>query len=131
MTAEFIPFDPARVSVTVWCYPFEETRTPNNPCYWVATCEIAGRVFEARSRRDAPRELARAFLAAGIPDRPMRITYAGVRGTRRYGSFHAEAAWTTVESATVPVRRGRFSSLADAEGSERLNSVIGGWPENP
>jgi hypothetical protein len=129
MPAEIIPFDQSRVPLEVSCRPLPETRTANNPLYWVASCEVDGRTFEARSRRDAPRELARVLLAAGIPDRPLRISYAGVKGARRYSSFHAEAASTTVESASTPVRRSRYAErtdhISELEGSEPANGSYG------
>ena len=129
MPAEILPFDQSRIPLEASCRPLHETRTPHNPCYWIATCTVDGCTFEARSRRDAPRELARVLLAASIPDRPMRISYAGTKGTRRYASFHAEAAWTTVESASTPVRRSRYAErtdqISELEGSEPANGSYG------
>jgi hypothetical protein len=48
--------------------PEEGTVTAENSCYWTASCTITGRAHTARSRRIAPRELARLLVGAGIPD---------------------------------------------------------------
>jgi hypothetical protein len=45
---------------------------------------IDGQSFSARSKHGAPKELARQFVAAGIPDASMEIAYAGLRGTMSY-----------------------------------------------
>ena len=44
-----------------------------------------------RGRSMAPNELARQLVAAGIPDAPMEIAHAELRGTMSYRSFHAAA----------------------------------------
>jgi hypothetical protein len=102
-----------RDAIAVFCRPLEETRTAQNSCYWLAECEIDGQRFAARSRRDAPKELARALVEAGIPDLAMVVSYAGLRGVMRYRSVHAFADWTTVENASTPVRNARFERLED------------------
>jgi len=128
------PHHARRDAVAVSCRPLEETRTAGNSCHWLAECEIDGQLFEARSRRDAPKELARALVAAGIPDRAIVVSYAGLRGTMSYRSFRVIADFTTVESASRPVHRGRFEHFdteGRSEGSEGVNSAAASarkWP---
>jgi hypothetical protein len=68
-------------ALAVHCCPLEETGTPNDCCEWVAECEINGRRFVARSREGVIYELARILAAAGIEDRPLCVTFAGVAAT--------------------------------------------------
>jgi hypothetical protein len=92
-------------ALAVHCRPLEETRGPNSPCQWLAGCEVDGRRFLARSRQGAVYELARRLVAAGIEDRPLCITFAGVVGQVTWGSFAAAARWTLTEGAATPLRR--------------------------
>jgi hypothetical protein len=92
-------------ALAVHCGPLEETRSPNSSCQWLAECEVAGRRFAARSRQGAVYELARMLVAAGIEDRPLCVTFAGVVGLVTWGSFAAAARWTLTEGAATPLRR--------------------------
>ena len=78
---------------------------PNSSCQWLARCEIDGRRFEARSRQGAVYELARLLVSAGIEDRPLCVTFAGVAGHMMWGSFAAAARWTLTEGVATPLRR--------------------------
>jgi hypothetical protein len=95
-------------ALAVHCRPLEETRGPNSSCQWLAECEVDGRPFAARSRQGAVYELARMLVAAGIEDRPLRVTFAGIAGHMTWGSFVAAARWTLTEGAATPLRIRRW-----------------------
>jgi hypothetical protein len=92
-------------AIQVHCRPLEDTRTPNRPCQWLAECEIDGRYFVARSRHGAVYELARVLVAAGVEDRPLRVTFAGLAGYMTWPSFVKAARWTLTEGVATPLRR--------------------------
>jgi hypothetical protein len=88
---------------------------------WEASTEIDGKPYSAASRHGAPQALARALLAAGIPDQPVEVRSevcvfdngAEIRteelcGCRRYRSLHRIAGWTFQEGATAPLRCIRY-----------------------
>lgn len=83
--------------------PDEQHRT-NRGCPWVATCEIAGTSYAARSRSGAPYALARILVAAGIPDQPMSLVTQGLKGEMRFRSIHRMAGWTVAESSSTPAK---------------------------
>jgi hypothetical protein len=78
-------------AIRVHCRALEETRGPNRPCLWLAECDVDGRHFDARSRHGVVYEMARVLVAAGIADRPLRVTFAGVAGHMTWPSFVAAA----------------------------------------
>jgi hypothetical protein len=94
-------------ALAVHCRPLEETRSPNDCCEWLAECEVDGRRFAARSREGAVYELARMLVSAGIQDRPLYVTFAGVAGYMKWRSFAAAAPWTLTEGRTTRLRRVR------------------------
>jgi hypothetical protein len=96
------------MTISIHQRPLEERRTPENSCTWVAETEIAGQSFAARSRRGAPQELARALAAAGVPDQPVRVESAGLRGEMRYPSLHRMAGMTYVEGRSTLLQRARY-----------------------
>jgi hypothetical protein len=98
-------------ALAVHCCPLEETRTPNDCCEWVAECEIDGRRLVARSREGVIYELARILVAAGIEDRPLCVTFAGVAGHMTWSSLAAAAQWTLTEGAATPLRRRRWKNF--------------------
>ena len=99
----------------------ETSRTPNKACYWIASAMIDGEQFIARSRYGAVNELARQLVAAGIPDAPMFVYTAGLRGFATIPSFHRAANWTYEESAGVPLHRIPYARRAAAR--ERARSI--------
>jgi hypothetical protein len=87
---------------------------------WEASTEIGGKPDSATSRHGAPQALARALVAAGIPDQPVEvrsevcvfddsaeIRSEVLRGCIRYRSLHAMAK-TTFEEGDRPLHRARF-----------------------
>jgi hypothetical protein len=98
-------------ALAVHCRPLEETRGPNSSCQWLAECEVDGRRFTACSRQSAVCELARMLVAAGIKDRPLSVTFAGVTGSMTWGSFAAAARWTLTEGVRTRLRRAPWKSF--------------------
>ena len=98
-------------AIRVHCRPLEETRGPNRPCQWLAECEVVGRHFVARSRHGAVYELARVLVAAGVEDRPLRVTFEGLAGHMTWPSFAAAAQWTLIEGVATPLRRKRWKKF--------------------
>lgn len=92
--------------------PLEDTRTPERSCVYEAVCEV-GRRYSARSRHAATNELARALVSARVPDQPVEIRQAGIKGCITYRSLHELARWAYHESATVTLRRVRWKPLPD------------------
>lgn len=90
--------------------PDEVTRTRMRGCRWVAAATMPdGQTLSAASRTGAPQALARALVAAGTPDAPVRVFSAGLRGYTAYRSLHAMAVWVYREAETKPVHRARFA----------------------
>ena len=84
-------------AIVVRVRPFEETRTPNSGCVWLAECEVEGQPFEARCRHGAANALARELVAAGIAEAPLEVHCDGVAGCLRWGSVAAAARRTYTE----------------------------------
>jgi hypothetical protein len=93
--------------------PVEETPTPERSCVYEAECEVDGRRYSARSRHGAANELARVLVSAGVPDQPVEIRQAGIKGCMTWHSLHELARWTYHESATVTLRRVRWKPPPD------------------
>jgi hypothetical protein len=118
--------------VTIRQHPLEDSRTSENSCAWIAETEIAGQRFEARSRRGAPQELARALVAAGIPDQPVQVENAGLRGAMHYRSLHSMAGGTFTEGIHTLLSRAPYRAfdMAKPEPPEGSALRIGdGLPE--
>jgi hypothetical protein len=94
--------------ITIHQHSLENSRTAENSCTWLAETEIDRQRFEARSRRGAPQELARALVAAGIPDQPVRVEHVGLRGHMAYPSLHRMAGVTYVEGRSTILHRARY-----------------------
>jgi hypothetical protein len=87
---------------------------------WEASTEIDGKSYSAVSRHGGPQALARALVAAGIPDQPVEvrsevcvfdngaeIRTEELRGCISYRSLHAMAE-ATFEEGDRPLHRARF-----------------------
>lgn len=98
--------------IEIMQHPDEASRTPSMGCAWVATCEIAGRRFTARSRHGAPNALARQLVEAGIADHPVEVREIGRPGAMRYRSLHKMAGYTYTEG-NHPLKRKRYIAPAD------------------
>lgn len=94
-------------------WPLESTRTPGRSCLYEVECEVDGRRYSARSRHEAPNELARVLVSAGVPDQPVEVRQVGIRGYLSWRSLHEMAPWSYEESAKVPLRRVRWKPPPD------------------
>jgi hypothetical protein len=110
------------VAILVKAYPLEATRAADGTCFWIAETTVDGRSFSARSKHGAPNELARQLVADGIPDAPMEIAHAELRGTMSYRSFHAAAKWAFTEGAKGELRRAPYRGAA-ADLADRFKTV--------
>ena len=124
--------------ITMRQRPLENTRTPQRSSIFEAECEVDGRRYSDRSRHGAPNELARLLVSAGVPDQPVEVRHAGIKGCLSWRSLHEMARWTYEESAGVPLRRVRWKPLPDftAAGRGRIAQnrgetppPVGGVPE--
>jgi len=66
--------------ITVHQRPLEATRTANKSCKWVAEAIVNGRTYTATSRIWPANDIARQLVAAGVPDAPMQVYTAGLKG---------------------------------------------------
>ena len=120
--------------ITIEQRPVEATRTPGNGCIWLAETVIDGKRYSARSRRGAALALARVLVAAGIPDQPICVRQAGLRGEMRYRSLHRMAMRTIEESVRTPIGDRQYREFPGrervGEGEVIAVAVPGGEPEN-
>ena len=76
------------MSITVHQRPLETTRTANKSCKWVAGAIVNGRTYTATSRMAPANDIARQLVADGVPDAPMHVYTAGLKGALVWRSFH-------------------------------------------
>jgi len=98
------------MSITVHQRPLETTRTANKSCKWVAETIVNGRAYRATSRMAPANEIARQLVADGVPDAPMQVYTAGLKGALAWRSFHKAAGYTIEETTTKPVHTVRSES---------------------
>ena len=119
-------------------WPLESTRTPGRSCLYEVECEVDGRRYSARSRHEAPNELARVLVSAGVPDQPVEVRQVGIRGYLSWRSLHEMAPWSYEESAKVPLRRVRWKPPPDftaasgrpvAQNRGETPAEVGGEPD--
>ena len=96
------------MTIIVHQRPLDATRTPNKSCKWVAEAIVNGRTYTATSRMAPANDIARQLVAAGVPDAPMQVYTAGLKGCLMWRSFYRAAERTYRESATEPVRQVRW-----------------------
>lgn len=96
------------MSVTVHQRPVETTRGANTSCRWVAEAIVNGRTYTAISRMAAANDIARALVADGVPDAPMHVYTAGLKGSLTWLSFHGAAERTIEENSSTPVHGRRY-----------------------
>jgi hypothetical protein len=100
------------MTITVHQRPLEATRTANKSCKWVAEAIVNGRTYTANSRMAPANDIARLLVAHGVPDAPMQIYTAGLKGCLVWRSFHKAAGYTVEETATKPVHKVRWRDAA-------------------
>jgi hypothetical protein len=119
--------------------PDYATRTPENSCKWIATADVGGNIYTAKSRKGAPYALARVLVAAGIEDHPVQVESNGtIRSLTTYPSLHEMARWTIAETVTRPARQMRWrdpaiesAQIAARKGSKQGVSALAGTPIAP
>jgi hypothetical protein len=111
--------------------PLPETRTAENSCAWLASAAVDNVIHTARSRRGAPHELARALVAAGVPDQQVSVTHEDLRGEMSYPSLHRMADRTYVEGRSTTLHGARYrEDERFAASGEGVAEAIG-LPETP
>lgn len=93
--------------------PIPGTNTGSRGSKWRASATVNGHNFHADSRSGAPNELARALVAAQIPDQPVKITHHSFPGHTSSRSLHEMAKWTYIE-ANGTLRRVRWQARPDS-----------------
>jgi len=88
----------------------EATRSANKSCKWLAEAIVNGRTYTATSRMAPANDIARQIVADGVPDAPMRVYTAGLKGALVWRSFHKAAGYTIEETTTKPVHMARCES---------------------
>jgi hypothetical protein len=97
------------MTVIVHQRPLEATRSSGKSCKWVAEAIVNGRTYTATSRMAPANDIARQLLADGVPDAPMHIYTAGLKGCLVWPSFYRVAGLAIRESATKPVHQARWT----------------------
>lgn len=113
--------------IGVHMHPEDHTRTPEKSCIWVAEASVDGVPYTARSRYGAVHELSRVLVAAGLPDRPLQVLDARLKGHMSYRSFHAAALFTIEENARG-LRRIPYARVVAARERLRRGVVEGPKP---
>src|SRR5215471_10654944 len=98
------------MTITIHQRPLEETRSANKSCKWVAEAIVNGHTYTATSRMTPANDIARQLVADGVPDAPMHVYTAGLKGCMVWRSFHKAAGFTIEETATKPVHMVRWES---------------------
>lgn len=101
----------------------DEQRRTNRGCPWIAECTADGVGYRASSRSGASHALARALVAASIPDQPMSVISQGLRGETRFPSIRVMAGFTMAESATQPVHKVRWSPMPDQDAQRAMRDA--------
>ena len=96
------------MTITVHQRPLEATRTPGKSCKWSGEAIVNGRTYTATSRMAPANDIARQLVADGVPDAPMQVYSAGLKGCLVWRSFYKAAGYTIEETITKPVREVRW-----------------------
>ena len=91
----------------------EPTRSSSKSFKWSAEAIVNGRTYTATSRVAPANDIARQLVADGVPDAPMHVYTAGLRGCIIWQSFHKAAERTIKENAQTPVRKARWRAPQD------------------
>jgi hypothetical protein len=100
------------MTIIVHQRPLGETRTPSKSCRWLGEAVVNGCVYTATSRMSPANEIARQLATEGMPDAPMRIYTAGLKGCLTWRSFYRAARYTLKESAQTPLTRAPWTDMA-------------------
>src|SRR5262245_3498255 len=102
------------MTIIVHQRPLVATRTGNKTCKWVAEAIVNGHTYIATSRMAPANDIAGLLVADGVPDAPMQVYTAGLKGCLAWRSFHKAAGYTFKENAQTPVKRVRWEAPEDA-----------------
>ena len=102
------------MTITVHQRPIGATRSANKSCKWVAEAIVNGRTYTATSRMAPANDIAQQLIADGVPDAPMQVYMARLKGCLIWRSFHKAAGYTFTENAQTPVKRIRWEAPEDA-----------------
>ena len=97
------------MTIVVHQRPLEETRSANESRKWLGDMIVNARTYRATSRMAPANDISRQLVAVGVPDAPMQVYTAGLKGCLVWRSFHKAAERTIEENAQVPVRSRRYS----------------------
>ena len=95
------------MTLVVHQHPLEQTRSSGKSCK-LAEAIVNGRTYTATSRMAPANDIARQLMADDVPDTPMHVYTAGLKGCLVWWSSHRAAERTYRESATEPVRQVRW-----------------------
>jgi len=68
------------MTIVVHQRAIEASRSADKSCRWVAETIVYGRTYTATSRMAPANDLARQLVTDGVPDAPMQIYSAGLKG---------------------------------------------------
>src|SRR5918911_1524253 len=113
------------MTITVHQRPLEATRTPGKSCKWSGEAIVNGRTYTATSRMAPANDIARQLVADGVPDGPMQVYSAGLKGCLVWRSFYKAAERTFEKNAKVPVRGRRYHPPQDQQQGVRAGAKQG------
>src|SRR5215472_11736885 len=113
------------MSVIVHQRSLEVTGTASKSCKWVAEAIVNGRTYTTTSRMAPANEIARQLVADGVPDAPMQVYTAGLKGCLIWRTFHKAAGYTFKENAQTPVKRVKWEAPEDAAQRYRVGQKQG------
>jgi hypothetical protein len=101
------------MTIVVHQRPLEATRSAGKSCKWVAEAIVNGRTYTATSRMAAANDIARQLVADAVPDAPMQVYTAGLKGRMVWRSFYRAAERMIEENAQASVRSRRYRPPQD------------------
>jgi len=123
------------VTIIVHQRPLEDTRTSSKSCKWVGEAIVNGRTYAATSRMAPANDIARQLVADGLPDAPMQVYSAGLKGCLNWPSFRLAALFTYEETATKSVRMVRWrdnaARMAQYTAAYRINRGVNASAATP
>jgi hypothetical protein len=104
------------MAVTATCNLVPDSRTTRGSA-WLATATINGVTYKAKSRSSAVAALCREFVAGGVPDGSMTVTFDGVAGQMTIRSIH-KFAGTTLSEGDASIHRVKWSPYQGPQNAE-------------
>jgi hypothetical protein len=85
------------------------SQTKERPTKWVAQCTVDGKSFAATSRMNPCSDLARALVAANIPDQPVQRWNEKLNHwALRWKSLHTMAQWMIIDPPSSYLHRVKY-----------------------